>query len=160
MFERTPVDNFSVHTVLVEISLDDGTARIGRAALEQGRSVHALLNGSGPFLYVESLDGDADFLPKARIAALKLVKPIEPRVLNQPSLDASRFDPARVLGVSSTAPWSEVHAAYRDLVKLYHPDRFASVDLPPEVAAYLDAKAKQITLAFRLLKSARNGAVT
>jgi hypothetical protein len=38
--------------------------------------------------------------------------------------------------------------------KIYHPDRFESIELPGEVRAYLKAMAKEINVASRTLRSA------
>jgi DnaJ-domain-containing protein 1 len=158
VFERNPIDNRNAMAIAVEITLDDGTLLHGRTALDKGRSVHQLMSGEDSFLYVERADGDADFIPKASIKGLKIVRPVIPQPLRQPS-SSGQFDPARVLGVATDATWDEIRAAYHQAVKLYHPDRFAGIDLPPEVASYIDAKAKQINQAFRMLKAARSGAI-
>ena len=157
MFERNPVDNINAVSVAVEITLDDGSGMVGRAAIDKGKSVHQLLNGEGDFLYVEGPGGEGDFIPKASIKGLRIVKPIQPRALRQPPPSDSAPDPARVLGVEAAAPWADVHAAYRRLAKMYHPDRYSSIELPPEVQAYLEDKAKQVTQAFQLMKASRNG---
>lgn len=156
MFERNPVDNWNAVTIAVEVTLDDGRTVVGRGALDRGKSVHKLLDGDDGFFYVETFDGDADFIPKSAIKRLKIIKPVEPRVLMQPGHAEDPMEPARVLDVSDDAPWDEVHASYRRLAKLYHPDRYAGIELPPEVADYIQAKAKRINQAFRLMKAARS----
>ncbi|MBX9925989.1 MAG: J domain-containing protein [Hyphomicrobiaceae bacterium] len=153
MFERNPVDNISAVTVAIEATLDDGRVITGRAAVSNARAVHKLMDGSEPFLYVEEFDGEATFVPKASIKALKLVTPMRPQALNARVQDATSFDPYRVLGIGKSAPWDEIKSAYHRLSKLYHPDVYASVTLPPEVATYLGARASEINAAFRLLKS-------
>jgi len=157
MFERNPIDNLNATAIAVEVRLKSGQVITGRAALDKGKSVHHLLRGEDDFLYVELSDGDADFVPKAAIEGMKIVRPVIPQALRQPSHSDQGLDPARILGVNHDAPWAEIKAAYHQMLKAYHPDKYAGVDLPAEVATYLDAKAKQITQAFRLLKSARSG---
>lgn len=155
MFERNRVDNSSVETVAVEITLADGGLITGRAALPSSRAVHKLLDGPDGFLYVDQFGGEGTFIPKATIKALKLVQPIRVQALYIQPVDANTFDPYRALGVAKGAPWDDIKSAYHRLTKLYHPDVFAAVSLPPEVATYLDGRAKQINVAFRLLKSSR-----
>lgn len=155
MFERNRVDNASVETVGVEITLTDGLVVTGRAALPASRAVHKLLDGPDAFLYVDQFAGDGAFIPKASIKTLKLVQPVRLQALYIPVVDATAFDPFKVLGIPKGATWDEIKAAYHRLTKLYHPDVYASVSLPPEVAAYLDGRAKQINMAFRLLRSPR-----
>jgi curved DNA-binding protein CbpA len=41
----------------------------------------------------------------------------------------------------------DVHRAYLDLAKTYHPDRFAAVELPTEVKNYLAAMARRVNAA-------------
>lgn len=153
MFERNPVDNSSVMTVAVEIAMTDGEVVTGRAALPPSRQVHRLLEGNDPFLYLEQFDGEGRFIPRAGITSLKVVATVRSQALRLPAVDANSFDPWRVLGVEKGSPWDDVRAAYHRMAKTYHPDRFAGMDVAPEIAAYLEAKTKQINAAFRVLKS-------
>ncbi|MEQ1695618.1 MAG: J domain-containing protein [Hyphomicrobiaceae bacterium] len=153
MFERNRVDNASVMTVAVEISLDDGSTVTGRAALPQSRAVHKLLDGPDAFIFIDRFDGESAFIPKASIKALKLVMPTRLQPLHLLVTDATQFDPYKVLGLAKAASWDEIRAAYHALTKTYHPDLFAAVALPPEVARYLDSRTKQLNAAFRLLKA-------
>lgn len=153
MFERNPIDAHAATVIAVVVTLDDGRTIHGRAALDRGHSVHRLLAGDDAFLYVEQSDGAGQFVPKAQIRGVSIVRPIVPRPLRQPEALLGAFDPRRVLGVGVDAPWPEIKRAYRTLAKRYHPDRFESVDLPAEVAAYLDAKSRQINQAFDILKA-------
>jgi DnaJ-domain-containing protein 1 len=154
MFERNPVDNSAPASVVVEITLDDQTVLTGKATIPHARAVHKLMDGSEPFLYVDVTGGDATFVPKASIKALKILTPTRTQSLPSAQIDSS-FDPHRALGLSKSASFEEVKTAYHRLTKMYHPDVFAAVTLPPEVAAYLDGRAKQINSAFRMLKGAR-----
>jgi DnaJ-domain-containing protein 1 len=158
MFERNPVDNAALVTVAVEISLEDGSVVTGRAALPPSRAVHRLLDGADPFLFVEAFDGEGTFIPKTAIKTLKIVTPVKPKTLYVAATDATTFDPHRILGVAKDASFDEIKAAYHQLAKQYHPDVYASVALPGEVVAYLEARAKQINAAFRVLKSPRRSA--
>ena len=56
-----------------------------------------------------------------------------------------------VLGLSEGAAEWEVRAAYRDLVQVWHPDRFAH---SPRLRAKAEAKLKEINVAFDTIKSA------
>jgi hypothetical protein len=157
MFERNPVDNAAMVTVAVELTLNDASILVGRAAIPHARAVHKLLDGAEPFIYVDVFGAEGTFVPKASIKALKIVTPARPQALPAVSVDAN-FDPYRVLGIPTGASFDDVRAAYHRLTKMYHPDVYASVTLPPEVATYLDARAKQINAAFKILKSPRANA--
>ena len=155
MFERNPVDTAMTATVAVELTLDDGSVVTGRAAMPPGRQVHKLMDGTEAFLFVETFDGEGSFVPKASIRGLKLINTGRAQPLRVAVADASSFDPWKALGVDKGAAFDDIKAAYHRLTKLYHPDAYAGVTLPPEVAAYLDSRCKQVTAAFRVLKASR-----
>ena len=159
MFERNRIDNVSVVTVAVEITLADGNVITGRAVVASSRSVHKLMDGPDTFLYIDQFSGEGTFVPKASIKLLKLVSPSRPQSLHLHIADATLFDPYKTLGIGRDAPWDQIKCAYHELTKVYHPDVYAAVALPPEVAGYLDGRMKQINTAFRLLKSTRTAEV-
>jgi len=154
MFERNRIDNRAETLIAVEITLADGTIIAGRAVLGPGKGVHKLMEKDEAFLYVDAFDGEGVFVPKADIKGLKVLNSGRQTSLMLPIPDARNFDPYRILGIETTATFDAIRDAYHRLSKLYHPDRYAGIELPPEVAAYLDGKAKSINAAFRALKSA------
>lgn len=153
MFERNRVDNKTAMSVAVEITLSGGEMLAGRAALPAGKAVHQLLDPADPFLFVEGYDGESAFVPKSDVKGLKVLSPVRLNALSLAVPDATSFDPHRVLGVGREAAWEEIRAAYHRATKLYHPDRYAGVELPPEVSAYLEGMAKAVNIAFRALRS-------
>jgi DnaJ-domain-containing protein 1 len=157
MFERNRVDNANDPTVAIEVGLAGGRTITGRAALGKGKALHRLLDGDEKFLFVDCFEGEAQFVAKAEITSVKVIPTQRPRALNLPLPDASNFDPHRILGVQKGAPWDEIRAAYHRMTKLYHPDKFESVELPDEVRAYLVAMTKEVNVAFRTLRSAASG---
>lgn len=64
------------------------------------------------------------------------------------------MNPYDVLGVSQNATDEEIKKAYRELVKRYHPDKFASNPKASETAA---EKLKQINMAYDLLTKSHQG---
>jgi hypothetical protein len=57
------------------------------------------------------------------------------------------------LGYESMPPdWQTVEARYRELVRKYHPDRYAAQDLPPEMMNAAVERFKRIAEAYELLK--------
>lgn len=153
MFERNRVDNRAETLVAVEITLADGSVIAGRAVLGPGKGVHKLLERDEAFLYVDAFDGEGTFVPKAEIKALKVLNSGRQQSLMLPISDARNFDPHRILGLDKSASFEAIRDTYHAMSKLYHPDRYAGVDLPPEVRAYLEGKAKSVNAAFRALKS-------
>ncbi len=57
-------------------------------------------------------------------------------------------DPYVVLGVDPGAPADEVRAAYRTLVKTYHPDRHMAAGTPPEFLRVAEARMAAINAAY------------
>jgi hypothetical protein len=153
MFERNKVDNRTSMTVAVQIVFVDGSMVTGRAPLSPTKGVHQLLDSADSFLFLELFNGEAAFVPKSEIKALSLITPIRTQTLKIVPQDATDFDPHRVLGVSPQAEWDEVRQAYHRLTKLYHPDKYASVELPAEVRTYLDGMAKLVNASFRALRN-------
>ena len=68
------------------------------------------------------------------------------------------MDPYKVLGVSPSASDDEIKTAYRNLVKKYHPDRYANA--PKEVQEQVSEKVKQINTAYDEIKRLRSGGST
>ena len=62
--------------------------------------------------------------------------------------------PWAVLGVSREASPDDIKTAYRTLVKMYHPDRFANLDLPQEMKDYAAAMLARINIAHDQLEAA------
>lgn len=152
MFERNRVDNRAETLIAVEITLADSTTLAGRAVLPAGRGVHKLLDGEEAFLYVETFDGAGTFVPKAEIRNLKVITPARGVSSALFIPDARNFDPHRVLGLEKGASFEQIREAYHRLSKVYHPDRYAAIELPREVKAYLDAMTKNVNAAFQALR--------
>lgn len=152
MFERNRIDNAEMTTVNVEATLADGCLMRGRIATPPGRGLAEALNGPGPFVDFETFDGERMFLAKS---ALQSVKPMRvPRAIDPRTRvrDLDGFDPRGILGVPPNAPWDEVRSAYHGLAKMYHPDRYANAELPPEVCDYLAAMARRVNAAYAALE--------
>ena len=66
-------------------------------------------------------------------------------------------DPYEVLGVSPNASEEEIKAAYRELVKKYHPDNYANA---PDVAELAAEKMAQVNEAYDAIMNARKNGGT
>jgi hypothetical protein len=152
MFERNRVDNRAETLIAVEITLADGGKVAGRAVLTPGKGVHKLLDGEEGFIYLDVFDGDGSFVPKADIRGLKVLTSVKSQTVALPIPDARNFEPFRVLGLEKGASFDDIRDAYHRLSKLYHPDRYAGVELPREVKTYLDGMSKNVNAAFHALK--------
>ena len=60
-------------------------------------------------------------------------------------------DAHQVLGVNKRASATKIKKHYRDLMREYHPDRFATQELSPEVEMLLKLKASEINKAYKVL---------
>jgi hypothetical protein len=154
MFDRNRVDNVPEQTAVpVEIAFADGTAAKGKMLVPVGRSVADALNGTGSFVEFEPYGGDKSYLAKAQLASVRLVGVPKAPNLQTRLLDVDGFDPHRILGLSPGACRDELRAAYFALAKAYHPDRYATAELPQEVRDYLAAMARRINAAHAALEA-------
>ncbi len=152
MFERNKIDNVpETSAVPVEIALTDGTIAKGKLLVAMGRSIADALNGTGSFVEFEPYGGEKSYVAKAQLTSVKLVGVPKAPNLKARLADPDGFDPHRVLGVPAGAGREEMRAAYFALAKTYHPDRYATAELPEEVRDYLAAMARRINAAHAAL---------
>lgn len=159
MFERNRVERTPQQTsVPAAITLSCGRSLKGRFLIPSSRAFHDVLNGETKFLEFETFSGERTLLAKSTITAIDLFAVPASGGLKDRVRDTDGFDPHRELGVAATATWDEIRQAYLDLSKRYHPDRYAGVDLPPEVQDYLAAMTRRINTAYRALEMPRDTA--
>lgn len=154
MFERNSIDPASQmrgDAAAVEITFQDGQTAAGRLMLPQGRRLYDLLNGQTMFLTFEPFDGETAFISRDTIAAVKTIGETAKALPQERNVDGA-FDPRKTLGVAADADWETVHKAYRALSFRYHPDRYATAQLPEEVHAYLESRSRAINTAYRVLQ--------
>lgn len=155
MFERAKVDNSNeLGALSAELSLDDGRVLAGKFVLPVSKTLFEVLNSPGGFVEFAPLGEERQIVAKASIRSVKLVTPPKAVALAGRIRDIDGFDPHVVLGLKRDAEWDEIRHAYLALSKTYHPDRFASIELPGEVASYIDAMARRLNAAFAMLETA------
>ncbi len=153
MFERNKIDNSVQQTsVPAEVTLDDGQLVKGKFLIAASRSIFEVLNGDGHFLEFETYDGERTLIARAMLKSVKIVPVPSGSNLRSRLRDSDNFEPHAVLGVTSDAAWDDIRAAYLKLSKLYHPDRYTTVDLPQEVRDYLSAMARRVNAAYAALE--------
>ena len=64
-------------------------------------------------------------------------------------------DPYHILGVSHDAEFSDIRAAYRQLMSDHHPDRVVQMGAPREFEDAAHAKAASITAAYAQIRTER-----
>jgi hypothetical protein len=154
MFERNRAGNGpEPSAVPVEVALADGTTVKGKLLVPMGKCVADALNGAGAFIEFEPYGGERSFLAKAQLASIKLVNAPKAASLSARLADPNGFDPHVVLGVDAGAGREVVRQAYFALAKAYHPDRYATAELPLEVRDYLAAMARRINAAHAALEA-------
>jgi DnaJ-domain-containing protein 1 len=151
MFDRRKNDK-SDGAAYAQVTLDDGRELKGRFTLTPGRTLTEMLNNTSVFLEFEPFEGDRLLIAKT---ALQSVKPVS--VPGSPTLTAGgegdgSFDPYSVLRVDRDAGADQIRQAYLALAKTYHPDKYATAELPPEVIAYLSAMARRVNAAYDILQ--------
>jgi DnaJ domain len=152
MFERSRLDNVpEANAVPVEITLTDGTVTKGKLFVMASKTAADLLNGSCNFVEFEPYGGERSFLAKALLASVKLAGVPRGPNLGARLRDPDGFDPHAILGVAPGADKDEVRRAYVGLAKNYHPDRYATAELPDEVRRYLSDMARRINAAYAAL---------
>ena len=153
MFDRNRIDYTpEPGGIPVDIALADGTIAKGKLLVPLGKTLADVLNGPGSFIEFQPYGGERSYLAKAQLAS---VKPIDaPRAPNLGArlADPGGFDPYAVLGLAMGASRDEVRQAYFRLAKAYHPDRYATAELPAEVRDYLAAMARRINAAHAALE--------
>jgi DnaJ-domain-containing protein 1 len=154
MFSKAdPANNLKRFRVALTTRLGGGEA--GAILVPAHHTLRQALNDDGPFIEIETEDGRQAFLLKTEIARIEPCDTVEPRGADR-GADWSRFDAndARiVLGVAADATEQELHAAWRDLAKAYHPDRLAALGLPDEIRRHADRVLARINAAYQRLKN-------
>lgn len=84
-------------------------------------------------------------------------------VLNQTHFGGGQADPAKALedaykalGVTKDNTDAEIKRAYRKLMSQYHPDKLMGQGMPEDMIAMATEQAKEIQLAYDLIKKSRN----
>ncbi len=154
MFERNKIDNAGqLMTVPAELTLDDGEVLKGRFLISANRNIYEVLNADTHFFDFETYAGERALIARSTIKAVRIVPVANANHLKGRLRENEVFDPYAILGVGQGTAWEDVRAAYVTLSKLYHPDRFANVDLPGEVSDYLSAMARRVNAAYAALEA-------
>lgn len=140
--------------VTLIISLNDGRRLRGNMLLPRDKSLTDLFNMPVPFFEFDDFEHGSMVVAKASVAMLWPHKIPAADQIDKKVAALDKSDPHRILGVGKSAARDEIRSAYLALARLYHPDRFASVELPPEVADYISTMARRINIAYGDLQPA------
>lgn len=152
MFERNRVETGQPTAVPVELTTVEGDRIQGRMVIGAGRTIFDALNGNGSFVEFEPYCGEHRYVAKALLRDVRLLSMpnAQPLPINRDEDITS--EPHAVLGVAKDASMDEIKAAWLGLTKAYHPDRYASIELPGEVARYMDATVRRINAAYKVME--------
>jgi DnaJ-like protein len=151
MFERGKGEREG--PVEVELALSDGQRLNGKLVLPPGRTLPEVLNGASTFVEFHGHDAGRSFIAKTALHSVTPTSvPPAPDLWAGPTQGAG-FDPCAILGIRPTSTREEVRDAYLSLAKLYHPDRYATADLPKEVREYLEIMVRRINAAHDTLQA-------
>jgi hypothetical protein len=137
---------------MAKLTLTDGKSLIVSVKLPLSGKLTDAFNSVEAFVDIITGDGSQQVINKSIIARVETMDP--PKAgLNQQrrSADKSSFNPYAVLGIEKVASPEDIRAAYVTLVKIYHPDRFASLDIPQEMKDYASAMQARINMAYQQL---------
>jgi hypothetical protein len=135
----------------VEMTLDDGKITRGRLVGKFPTLAENLTADAG-FLEIEAGDGRQTYISKSAIRKITEISMPVADQLNQKMAATKVGEAYTILGVSPRASEDELMTAYRDLSKVYHPDRLASMELPAEMLNYAEAMQRRINAAFDELR--------
>lgn len=152
MFERSKVDNSQQLTgIPVELVRDDGSLVKGKILGAVSARLIDLLNAASQFLEFETYDGKRSIIAKG---SLRDVRPTSSTAGTNQLIrhKENEFDPYRILEIEPGANWEQIKQAFHARSKVYHPDRYASAELPAEVRDYLASMARRINAAYAALE--------
>ncbi|MGI9483503.1 MAG: J domain-containing protein [Hyphomicrobiales bacterium] len=139
------------HEFSVRLKTDDGEEHFVKLFSASHHSVLGILNGADMFIEIEDAQGVVRIISKDTIKSIEPVFAPRTDQLKRRLKQTGSFDPYVILGVPQGADIEAIRAAYRDLATQYHPDRFASMDLPKEMSKYVDSMARRINMAWQEL---------
>ena len=153
MFDRGKTDNSADQpAVAVEITFDDARTVKGKLLVPVQKGIVDVLNNIHPFVEFEPFGGERQFVLKTSLKAIKPISGGRVASLQARLREADQFDPHAILGVTASATWDEIKAAYHACAKVYHPDRYNTAELPSEVRDYLASMSRRVNAAFAALE--------
>ena len=154
MFERNRIDRIpdaekTVHHVA--LTLRDGSEISGRVLISQNRGLMDELNASHTFIEVDTYPGERVIVAKGMIRQARTIDMPKSEQLAKRMRQLETSDPLTLLQLKPGADSNDIRASYHRLAKLYHPDRYLSLDLPKEISDYVAAVSVRLNAAYAAL---------
>jgi len=134
----------------VTLLLGDGRELLGDVIVSVGGTLERTLNSEAKFILFGDLARSERMIAKSAIVEVSERKTA--KVVNLPTqAKVDGADPYELLEIEKTATDAEIRDAWHARARLYHADKFANVELPPEVAAYTNSMSLRINEAHAVL---------
>ena len=134
--------------VLVEIQLTNGKMMRGTILVQREKMLKDILSSPDLFLEFECSVSGEMVLAKSSIDMVHPFKQVSADQLDKQLKLLEKSEAFSVLKVSKTADRAAIRSAYLALQRIYHPDRYAGIELPAEVTEYLNAATRRINAAY------------
>jgi DnaJ-domain-containing protein 1 len=121
----------------------------GNLMINREKDLSQVLNGPDDFLELETASGTQYISCRSLITIQLNDVPVLPQLNSKVFVQQ---DPYAILNLSRGVSMEEARKAYHALLKIYHPDRFASMDLPQEFVDYARAMSARINWAYQEIK--------
>jgi DnaJ-domain-containing protein 1 len=130
------------------IIMADGSRIRGNILQPRDKTLREYFNLPEPYIDFDCFENGEVVLAKTSIVSLRRNALPNADQIDKKLRGIEKANPQQILGVGKSATRDEIHKAYLALARLYHPDRFALSNLPPEVAEYLDTMSLRINVAY------------
>lgn len=134
--------------ITIEIKLVDGSTLRGTMLLQREKSLKDTFSSGDPFVEFDCMVNGEIVLAKTGIAVIRQIKKGATDVLDRRMKALEKTDAFGVLKLAQTTDREKIREAYLKQTRLYHPDRFAGAELPPEVSEYINAMTRRINNAY------------
>lgn len=145
MFNNSSANKLEVTVVLADGSTVSGAINAGLSA-----GLLAAINKEVPFIELTEASGTKRCIGLAHIMSVEEAKPFrQPKALQATTANAQNAFAMMRLSPECTA--EDAQRRYHEMVKQYHPDKYQSVDLPPEISDYLSQTFHQLSTAYKIV---------
>ena len=138
-------------SIPVILRLQDGRSMSGNILIAMSSDLPRTLNGEGCFIEFETVNGDRSFIAKMSICEAIPNEIPKVRKLETGTDSDQDFNPYRILKIAPGSDIKTVRDAFVSRARLYHPDRFSTVELPEEMARYAQNMSRLINAAYKTL---------